>query len=210
MLEAADLWFRYDRRADWVLAGAGLAVGPGEVVGLWGPSGCGKTTLGRVLTGYLQPQRGTVTVDGVEAPSPGPHPVQMIPQHPELAVDPRWRVDRILAEAGPIDPTVLEGIGVADRWFDRFPHEISGGELARVVVARALLAGPRYLVADEMTAMLDPITQVRLWHALAATVRTLGLGVVAISHDRALIEAVADRVVDLSALGPPAAMPTRG
>lgn len=201
MLEASGLWFRYARRGPWVPADVELALAPGEILGLRGASGCGKTTLGRVLSGYLAPQRGHVRVDGGVPASARRHPVQLISQHPELAVDPRWRLREILAEAGPSDPCLLEALSVDAGWLDRFPHELSGGELQRVAVARALAGRPRYVVADEVSAMLDPITQAQIWGVLLRHVREEGLGLLAICHDDVLLQVVADRVVDIARAG---------
>ncbi|QFZ19386.1 ABC transporter ATP-binding protein [Saccharothrix syringae] len=204
-LLAEDVWFRYGRRGPWVVRGASLAVAPGEVVGLHGPSGAGKSTLGGLLAGLVAPSRGRVTVDGVP-PRPDrragrPNPVQFAHQHAHLAMDPRWSVREVLAEAGAGEvPAEL----VPAALLDRFPHEISGGEAQRVNVARALLAGPRFLVADEITASLDAIGQARVWRLLLARVRARGIGVLAISHDRPLLDVVADRVVAFADLTAPA------
>lgn len=189
---------RYGRDDRWAVQGADVAVAPGEVLGLRGPSGCGKTTLARVLCGYLTPTRGEVRVDGAPPPAVGVHPVQLVFQHPELAVDPRWQLRDVLAEAGPPDPGLLDELSVSPGWLDRYPHELSGGELQRVTVARALLSGARYVVADEVSAMLDPITQAQLWHVLLARVRAGRIGLLAIAHDAALLNAVADRVLDVA------------
>jgi len=200
MLEARDLWFRYRRGARWVLAGLDLRVAPGEVVGLRGPSGQGKTTVARLLAGYLQPARGHVLIDGAPPPaatSRRPQPVQLVSQHPELAVDPRWRLAEILVEVGDPDPSLLASLSIAPGWRDRFPNELSGGELQRITVARALLRAAPYVVADEVSAMLDPITQAQIWHVLLDRVRRHRLGLLAICHDDSLLHAVADRVVDL-------------
>jgi peptide/nickel transport system ATP-binding protein len=196
-LRAEGLWFRYRHRGPWVLTGADLSLAPGEVVGLRGPSGQGKTTLARLLAGYLQPDRGAVTLAGVTLPARGVAPVQLVLQHPELAVDPRWRLRQVLGEAGDADPALLDALSITTAWLERYPNELSGGELQRIAVARALIARPRFVVADEISAMLDPITQAQLWHVLLDRVRGDGLGVLAISHDDALLDVVADRVVDL-------------
>lgn len=195
MLALEDIWFAH-RRDEPVLRGASLTVEPGEVVGLVGPSGCGKTTLGRVACGILRPSSGRVLVDGADLGRHrgGPRPVQLVAQDPFAAMNPRWRVGQVLAEAGPpgtAEPGLIEG-----SWLDRFPHEISGGELQRVSLARALLARPRYLVADEISASLDPLTQAALWHDLLAVTRERDVGMLVVSHDAPLLSEVCDRVAD--------------
>lgn len=199
MLRAEDLWVRYGSDRPWTLAGVDLTVADGEVVGLCGPSGGGKSTLARVLAGHLRPQRGRVTVDGAE-PRLGraPHPVQLVLQHPERAVDPRWTVRRVLAATGAGDDAIaaLDPELVQPAWLDRYPHEISGGQLQRVNLARALLTRPRFVVADEITASLDAVTQARIWALLLERCRAAGIGVLAVSHDRPLLAEVADRIVD--------------
>lgn len=197
MLDLVDVWFAHPR-ADWLLRGASLAVGPGEVVGLVGPSGCGKTTLGRLACGIGRPARGRVLVDGRDLATHrgGPRPVQLVAQDPFTAMNPRWRVGQVLAEAGP--PGKAEPGLVEESWLDRFPHEISGGELQRVSLARALLASPRYLVADEISASLDPLTQAALWRDLLAVTAERGVGMLVVSHDAPLLGEVCDRVLDAS------------
>lgn len=197
MLRSTGVWFRHHRRQPWVLRGVDVEVGPGEIVGLRGDSGVGKTTLGRVLAGYLAPQHGVIDVDGRSLAGAGVWPVQLVFQHPETAVDPRWRLGEILAEAGPPQRGLTDALSISAAWLGRFPHELSGGELQRVAVARALLSGARYLVADEISAMLDPITQAQIWQVLAGRVRAGQLGVLAISHDDALLDVVADRRLDV-------------
>lgn len=214
MLVADDVAYRYARHSPWVLHGHSLRVHPGQVLGLQGPSGSGKSTLAAVVAGLRTPASGTVTVDGRPLASyAGPRPVQLVLQHPERAMNPRWRIRDVLAEALPgrrkeaaeqaaarveAEWDAQHGL-VSPAWLDRFPHEISGGELQRVNLARALLAGPRYLVADEISASLDAITQTVLWHRLDHEVAETGLGVIAVSHDHALLERVTDEVVDFAA-----------
>ena len=198
-LLAEDVWFRYGRRQPWVVRGATLKLTPGEVVGLHGPSGSGKSTLGRVVAGLATPTRGRVELDG-SPPRPDrrsgrANPVQVVHQHAHLAMNPLWKVAAIVAEGGT-GATAL----VPPDLLDRFPHEISGGEAQRVNLARALLSGPRFLVADEISASLDPISQAEVWRLLLAEVRARDIGVLAISHDRPLLDAVADRVVELADL----------
>lgn len=189
-----------------------MRVAGGEVVGLVGPSGCGKTTLGKLACGMLQPTRGAVSVDGSPVSSAtGPRPVQLVAQDPFAAMNPRWRIEDVLAEAGGLGNHDVAPAGLIDpAWLDRYPHEISGGELQRVNLVRALRAGPAFLVADEISASLDPITQAELWTELLDTVGGSAVGVLAISHDRELLDEVSDRVVELTALGQESFEPTAG
>lgn len=207
MLRADEVSFRYHDRGPWVLERICFAAEPGQVTAIRGPSGRGKTTLARLLAGYLPPQHGTVTLDGRPLPAAGVSPVQLVMQHPELALDPRWRLGRSLAEAGSPDPALLDELSIDPAWLTRYPVELSGGELQRLALARALRARPRFVVADEISVMLDAITQAQLWHALLRRVREEGLGVVAISHDDELLAAVADRIHDLDERGSEHACP---
>lgn len=192
MLEAVDISLAYPGCAP-VLTGHNLQVRPGERLGLAGPSGCGKTTLGLVLAGYLKPLSGRVEVDRQPLPRRGHCPVQLVPQHPELAVNPRWKLRQVLAESHP-DEHLAAALGVDPTWLDRYPVELSGGELQRVVLTRALAAGTRYLVCDEISAMLDPLTQARIWRALIEEAERREVGMVVVSHDPDLLQAVCHRV----------------
>lgn len=203
MLSAEGVRVRY-RGGPWVLDRVDLEVAPGQVLGLAGPSGVGKSTLARALSGLLVPDEGAVSVDGVPVRlrRGAPLPVQLVLQHPARAMNPRWRVRDVLGEVGgrvrgaeDLDPTSTELVEAA--WLDRFPHELSGGQLQRVNLARTLRAEPRYLVADEITASLDAITQARLWELLLGTVADRHLGMLVVSHDDELLARVCDDVVRL-------------
>ncbi|HBP80361.1 MAG TPA: nickel ABC transporter ATP-binding protein [Halomonas sp.] len=170
-----------------MLADISLRLAPGEWLGISGDSGSGKSTLGKLLSGQLTPSQGSVQVDGSPLPTRGLRPVQWLPQSPELAVNPRWRVGKILREAWTPPDTLMEAFGIEDEWLKRFPSALSGGELQRVCVLRALAPGVRYVVADEISTMLDPITQLSLWQALKAHAEHHQLGVIVISHDTALL-----------------------
>lgn len=196
LLEACGIGFRYGA-GPWIFRGLDIAVDVGEVVGLLGPSGRGKTTLARVLAGHERPREGRVLFDGAPLPRTGYCPVQLVSQHPEHAVNPRWRMREIAREGWPVDEDTMEMLGIQPEWLDRYPNELSGGELQRFCVARALSPRTRLLIADEMTTMLDAITQAQLWHAVRATVDRRGLGVLVVSHERPLVDALCDRVVTL-------------
>ena len=196
MLEARSITFAYPGVLP-LYEGFSLSVEPGERVALQAPSGFGKTTLCRLLAGYEQPQSGQVLVNGVPLPQKGVCPVQLIGQHPELAVDPRMRMRDTLAEAGEVPERLMEGLGIERRWLMRYPHELSGGELQRFCIARALAVEPRYLVADEISTMLDALTQARIWRFLVSELERCDMGLVFVSHSPALTERIATRVVRL-------------
>lgn len=194
-LEGKTLGYRYDR-ASWVLQDTDFHLEAREIVGLIGPSGCGKSTMGKLLAGHLRPQQGTVTCDGASFAAGGRNPVQLVLQHPEQAVNPRWKLQRTLDEAGGIDAGMLAELAVEADWLTRYPGELSGGELQRVCVARALSAGTRYLIADEMTTMLDAITQAQIWQAVRRWAERQHAGILVISHERHLVNRLCSRVVE--------------
>jgi peptide/nickel transport system ATP-binding protein len=198
-LEARDISFRYDRKGPWVLRHEELVVPAGGTVGLFGPSGCGKTTFGRILAGYLQPATGQVLVDGNPLPSRGYNPVQMVFQHPEKSVNPRWKLGRTLAESWQPDAELLEELCIDPTWLDRWPNELSAGELQRICLARVLGPRTRYIIADEMTTMLDPVTQALIWEVVRKRQFRSGFGLLVISHDASLLERICDEVHELGA-----------
>lgn len=203
MLKAERISFRYDNQSAWILHNLSIEIAPGEIVGLSGPSGLGKTTLGRILAGYLKPLSGQVTLDGKSLPENGFCPVQLIFQHPELAINPRWRIARVLAESDETPAALMASLSIDPGWLTRWPHELSGGELQRIAVARALRECTRYLIADEMTAMLDAITQSQLWHVILDFVRKHSVGLLVISHESALLKRLCDRLIAMSDLNSP-------
>ena len=197
-LEAKNLSFRYARNLPWVLENRSLRVEEGERLGLFAPSGYGKTTLAMVLSGYLQPTRGEVLLDGSPLPKTGVCPVQLIYQHPEKAINPRWRLRKVLEESGQLDEAVLGAFGIEPAWLDRFPRELSGGELQRFCVARALMSGCRYLICDEISTMLDVITQAQIWNVVLSQAEKRNMAVIAVTHNRHLAQRICTRTVDLS------------
>lgn len=187
MLEARELSFQFSPAVS-LLQAVSLTLSAGQWLGLSGDSGAGKSTLGKLLAGYVTPQAGNISLDGEALPTRGLQPVQWLPQSPELAVNPRWRVGKILREAWTPSNAQCQAFGIQPGWLSRFPHALSGGELQRVCVLRALAPGVRFLIADEISTMLDPITQVELWQALKQEAEKRQLGVLVISHDTALLE----------------------
>lgn len=204
-----------------------LSVHAGERVAIVAPSGAGKTTLCRILAGYRKPDAGCVLVRGVSlegaapgprsvqsgnvAPgprsvqsgnaAPGPRSVQLISQHPEKAFDPRMRMRDSLAEAGDLADArsvdLRARFGVRDAWLDRLPHELSGGELMRFCLVRALMTGPTVLICDESTAMLDLVTQDELWSQIRELQESWGFGLILVSHSPGVIAQVATKLLYL-------------
>ncbi len=198
MLKGENLSFRYDDRQPWILQGIDIEVAPGEIVGLSGPSGFGKTTLGKLLAGYLTPTQGKVTLNGQPLLHRGYSPVQLIFQNPELAVNPRWRIGKILNEGLPPSNDLLKALSIHNSWLTRWPHELSGGELQRIAVARSLGSRTQYLIADEMTAMLDANTQALIWQAVTTYAYQHNLGLLVISHEAPLLKRLCSRLIDLT------------
>ncbi len=203
-LEAKNLTFRYPRRgAAPVLEGVSITLRPGERLGLSAPSGRGKTTLCKLLAGWEEPEDGQVLLDGAPLSRRGFCPVQLLWQHPEEAVDPLLKLRVSLYEAGPVDPAVLEGLGVREEWLERYPAELSGGELQRICAARVLGPELKFLLCDETSAMLDLITQARLWRFLLKQAEERGLGLLIVSHDAALLDRVCTRVLTWEEIAAP-------
>jgi peptide/nickel transport system ATP-binding protein len=199
MLEARDLRFSYPGQPGPPLFdGFTLAVKSHERVALTAPSGIGKSTLCKLLAGYLAPERGAVLVDGRPLPRAGICPVQLIWQHPEQAVDTHMRMQAVLDEAGEVSSQLRQELGIRDEWLTRHPHELSGGELQRFCIARALATHPRYLIADEISTMLDAVTQARIWRVLLDACATHSIGLVLVSHSPALTRRLATRTIRLT------------
>lgn len=198
MLEAKDISFAYSG-GRVLYDGLSLQIAPGERVALCAPSGFGKTTLCRILAGYLKPTAGSVMVDGSPLPLRGMCPVQLIGQHPENMVDPRRPWIAWLAEAGDTPSELLLGLGHSSRMASPPRPRAFGWRVAALRIARALACAPRYLVADESTAMLDAVTQARVWRFLMRWCEKNGAGLVFVSHSPELIDHVATRTIMLGA-----------
>ncbi|MEU9861139.1 ATP-binding cassette domain-containing protein [Streptomyces sp. NPDC047971] len=212
MLELDAITAGYDRRAP-VFRGASLTLEPGESVGLLGPSGCGKSTLARVAALLHRPDAGRVTIDGQEArgwrhraPRALRTSVGVVFQQPRMSADPRLRLRDLIAEplrAGGLRAEIPErlaalalSVGLTDDLLARRPHEVSDGQLQRACLARALVLRPRWLVCDEMTAMLDASTTAALVAAVESYRAESGAGLLAVGHDRVLLDRWCDRTVE--------------
>ncbi|WP_461604481.1 ATP-binding cassette domain-containing protein [Aeromonas rivipollensis] len=196
MFEVRDLTIAQGKRPLW--QGLSLAVKAGERLGVSAPSGYGKTTLGRVLAGW-QPVRGSgeILLDGQLVPLQvkGYNPIQLVPQHPELTFNPYRTTGQALCDVWRPDEAMLARFLVKPAWLGRKPGQLSGGELARIALLRALDPRTRLLVADEVTAQLDPQIQRQLWRELMVECEQRGLGMLVFSHQQALLRQVCHRVL---------------
>lgn len=199
LLEANQVGFRYGLKS-WLFRGVDFKINSGEVVGIVGPSGSGKTTFGRMLAGYETPHQGSITLDGNPVSFNGYHPIQLVFQHPEKAVNPRWKMRKTINEGWEPDEALLTKLGIKQEWLNRWPNELSGGELQRFCVARALGPTTKFLIADEMTTMLDAITQAQIWQAVLEIADEREMGVLVISHDQHLINRLCTRVIEFQDL----------
>ncbi|MFF4470794.1 ABC transporter ATP-binding protein [Streptomyces sp. NPDC001599] len=220
MLELRTVTAGYARNAP-VFRDVSLSVAPGEAVGLLGPSGCGKSTLARVAALLHQPDAGALHLDGTpvgrwrhRAPREQRIAFGVVFQQARLSADPRLPLADLIAE--PLRATGRRE-GAADRVADlsttvgltadlltRRPHEVSDGQLQRACLARALVLRPRWLVCDEMTAMLDASTTAALVRVVEDYRAATGAGLLAVGHDRVLLDRWCDRTVEWASLVSPA------
>ncbi|MBR7193168.1 ABC transporter ATP-binding protein [Gordonia sp. SCSIO 19800] len=182
-----------------VFDGLDVAVGPGAVTGVVGRSGSGKTTLLRILAGLTAPAGGTVEWRG-DRRRPGD--VGLLAQHPRLVTNPRWTLRRIVAEPATIagrtcdTESVATRVGLDSSLLDRYPAQVSDGQLQRACIGRLVVQGPRIVLCDEPTAMLDPMAT-RSVTALLDDLVADGAGLLLVSHDRRLVESRSRDVIDL-------------
>lgn len=198
ILEAKNISFQYKKDSRQILNHFSLRAESHERIGLAAPSGFGKTTFCKILAGYEKPDEGEVLLDGKDIASiRGYMPVQMIWQHPEQSVNPRLRMREVLAEGNQVEQRIIDGLGIEPDWLNRFPAEISGGEMQRFCIARALGKGTEIILADELSTMLDLITQSQIWHFLMEECERREIGLIAVSHSMELLEKVCTRIVNL-------------
>jgi peptide/nickel transport system ATP-binding protein len=222
VLDLDDVEVVYERRGRETVravAGASLAVERGQIVGLVGESGCGKSSLARAAVGLVEPAAGSVVFEGraVTPLSRRARPrelarLQMVFQNPYSSLNPRRKVGAQLADALAVLELVarrgrrtrvaelLELVGLPASAAERFPHQFSGGQRQRIAIARALAANPSVIVLDEPLASLDASAQAQVANLLVSLSRELGLSLLLISHDLAIVRHVAD-VVSVMYLG---------
>jgi len=222
LLTARDVTksFGRGRKAVPAVVGVSMTLAEGESVGIVGPSGSGKSTLARIIAGHLALDSGQVELEGEALPTTWHgadrlrrRRIQLVMQDPADALSPRLDVEALVRE--PLDvmndgndasrgsavAEALESVGLpgTGSFLRARTHELSGGQLQRIALARALVSGPKLLVADEPTAMLDASEQARLLVVLRERQTEMGLGLVFISHDIAVVRKMTDRMVVLDA-----------
>jgi peptide/nickel transport system ATP-binding protein len=212
-LEVRDVVVDYERRGGGrvrAVAGASISVGPGQIVGLVGVSGCGKSRLARAAVGLVRPTSGWGVCEGRDVVPLGRRArsrelarLQLVFQNPYASLNPRRKVGAQLADAldtldiGPASGRgarvreLCELVGLPAAAAGRFPHEFSGGQRQRIAIARSLAADPSVIVLDEPLASLDASAQAQLANLLVSLTRELGLGLLLISHDLAIVRHVA-------------------
>jgi len=194
--------------------GVSLSVAEGEAVGLVGESGCGKSTLGRIIAGIIRPSEGEVTFRGRSLDALAARSgraallkIQMIFQDPMASLNPRMRIKDIVGEAPAVHGIVaraeldhyvdalLARVGLEPGYKSRYPHQFSGGQRARIGIARALAVAPEFLVCDESVASLDVSIKAQVLNLFMQLRADLGLTYLFISHDLGVVELVSDRTV---------------
>jgi len=196
MLSVSGLHVRYGSFE--AVRGVSFALAKGEILGIVGESGSGKSTIARTLVGLERPSAGSVAIE----PGAG---VQMIFQDAVGSLNPRMTVRQMIDEAlrhgarggavgGPGAEGLLSLVGLSEAVLGQYPRELSGGQCQRVSVARALACRPKVLVADEPVSALDVSVQARVLNLLRDLRRKLGLSILLIAHDLAVVKNVCDRV----------------
>lgn len=188
--------------------GVSLTLSPGEIVGLIGESGSGKTTLGRIAVGLERADAGSLTLGDKALDLVSERAaVQMVFQDPLACFNPRQTINRALThplrclrgivgnDARRQIRTLLESVGLDPSLGNRLPHQLSGGQLQRAAIARALAAKPRFLVCDEAVASLDVSVRAQVLELLEHLREREGLGLLFISHDLGVVQQIADRTI---------------
>ncbi|QVI30552.1 ABC transporter ATP-binding protein [Mycolicibacterium neoaurum] len=208
-LRAAGLTKRFG--AVHALAEAELTVRRGETVAVVGESGSGKSTLARVLVGLTIPDDGRLTLAGADGGSVRTGRIQLVAQNPFTALDPRWTVERIVAEslwrAVDMDACtrrervrqVLSEVGLGEQFLTRKPGQLSGGQSQRVAIARALAPRPDIVVLDEAVSALDVVSQAAVLDTLVALQERYGTAMVFITHDLDVARDIGHRIVECRA-----------
>ncbi|WP_119698370.1 dipeptide ABC transporter ATP-binding protein [Microbacterium halotolerans] len=219
VLEVDDLTVEYRQgiRSVTAVEEASLSIARGEIVALVGESGSGKSTIGKAVTGLAPVTEGRIVIDGVDAArAPRREAIELkkkigiVFQNPQGALDPRWTMSESIGEPLRVHQRMrgnalkartdelLDSVGLSRSWATRYPHELSGGQRQRVAIARALALDPLLLIADEPTSALDVSVQSTVLDLFRRLQRELRFACLFVSHDLAVVDSLADRIVVMS------------
>jgi peptide/nickel transport system ATP-binding protein len=193
-LNANNISFAYKKNKP-ILQNISISIPENKVIGLMGDSGSGKSTLCKIMADYIENYTGTVTFDNELISTKDYYPVQLIFQHPEKTMNPKWKMHKVLEESWNPPQELMDTFGLKDNWMGRWPNELSGGELQRFSILRALNPKTKFIIADEISTMLDAVTQVQIWDALLDYCKQNKIGILAVSHDKDLLDVIADDIV---------------
>jgi peptide/nickel transport system ATP-binding protein/oligopeptide transport system ATP-binding protein len=190
-----------------------VAVDEGQTVGIVGESGCGKSTTAKLILRLLEPDSGSVFFDGFDFLKLGPlflrkarGKIQLVPQNPQTSLNPRLTIGSSIAfnlrvhgwarrAIASRTEAMLDRVGIDPAYANRYPHQLSGGQLQRVAIARALATDPKLVVCDEAVSALDKSVQAQVLNLLSDLQRETGVAYLFISHDLGVVEHFSDRVV---------------
>lgn len=206
LIKVTGLKKRYKKSLPFIIRGIDFTVDRGQTVGIFGESGSGKSTIAQILAGIHRPTEGKIFLS--EQPlkkykGESRRKVQILFQHPEISFDPKMKVIKSIKEPYdlykmPFEERVfydyLEMYGIYPEHMDRYPSELSGGELQRMALARAMLVEPEFLILDEPTSMLDVISQAQIIKILRTIQEKRGTGYLFISHDEQLCRSFCDKI----------------
>ncbi|BBO81944.1 hypothetical protein DSCO28_25100 [Desulfosarcina ovata subsp. sediminis] len=201
------------RKRRWVVREVSLAIDKGETLGLIGESGSGKTTLARLIAGLIRPTAGRIVFDGTSLSGARSKQIrsvrkalQIVFQNPETAFNPKMKLKASLAEPLRIHENpgrkaigrdvidMARRIGLDEELLDRYPHQLSGGQIQRAVLARLLYLNPRLIILDEPTSMLDVSCQAQILGLLKEIQQSLGIAYLFISHDLEVVAHMSDAI----------------
>ncbi|MDO9464919.1 MAG: ABC transporter ATP-binding protein [bacterium] len=206
-----SLWSKHSYTVKAV-DGVSFHIGRGEILGLVGESGCGKSTVGKLITGLIPPDKGTIDYLGDKSINP-----QLIFQDPANSLNPRMNINQTLREPLLINPVrkdfsngvnsslnkknilseikrLIKTVGLDRKILDKYPHQLSGGQKQRVGIARALAVNSELIIADEPTSSLDVSIQAQILNLLSQLQSDFSLSMLFISHDLNIIKYISHRV----------------
>ena len=181
-LKAENISFSYNKKRQ-ILKDVSLSLPNDKIIGLIGDSGSGKSTLCKIMAGFITHYSGNVTIDGNKIPNKEYYPVQLIFQHPEKTMNPKWKMEKVLNESWTPTQDLKDTFGLKDNWLTRWPSELSGGELQRFSIIRALNPKTKFTIADEIQAMKRAAQYNRFKEAGKAYTNKLMIGITTAGDD---------------------------